>query len=156
MIRSQRSAHFLTFVALALAIPLLLACALRGRPDRGFNEAAVLAPLRYSAGSQSVFGIDRSAPFESIGLGVIDTSDSDGKRIAIAVPRELAVPDALAYAARELPDGDSLPADARLLDALAPGTQRQYALRADESVLVVFGLAWQELVASGVVTERPR
>lgn len=155
MIRRLRTAHRVTFLSLAVVLPIGLAFAVLARPaDRAAAAqsselADKLTPHRPSpqAFEAYVLPADHTVPF---GIEVAFASEESVRDwIAITPLEEPLIADLLVYATRSPDSGkDDLPSDATLIEALN-GTERRVApWPSDASELIFYSLAKSQRVGS--------
>lgn len=155
MIRAQRAAHRVAWVAIALVATPLLALALSDRPRRPTRDDSTLPASSLGSASPSQSTSIGSSDSALGRLGVVASRDAEsganGLRISVAT--DFALPETLVYASRREAIEDALPDDARLLGVAVAGRSFVATLEPEEDRLILFCLPRQEIVVQAPIDE---
>lgn len=158
MIAPLRRAHRLTFRVLAIALPVGIFCAIDARPQLPSSP-------RVAGVSPSTRGSGISAPpLTDPGLASLELEDGSRLELRRAaselgvtpVGHSPSLPTLLLYLCPALPEGDALPADARLVGSLGGPDRRLFDLGEDSvrGEVLVYSLAHQRIVGHAALPEQ--
>ena len=154
MIQPLRTVHRRAFVALAVVLPIILAVGFGARRPRLYPSARA-AEISASAHLQKTSAsLWRKYPTETAFYG--DSNSPSQIYVVLTAAPELGEPDLLLYWTNHEVQGETLPAEARLLGPFVSG--RAFALphnTGQTSLLVLYSLAHQVVVDTASVEKLP-
>jgi len=151
MIQPLRTYHRRVFLALAVALPVVLVAGLTSR-----HQAVVSAhPKAQGEGYVLVSEDQGHWQHQQIRIQIFSAADTTERWVQLNPTHEVVAPDVLVYWSENLPQQSSLPANARLLGSLDPSAYFPLPETASAGFLILYSPAQKSVLDATAFGGRP-